>query len=117
MVEDGGVASARVIGAVRGHCADLFALGDLVKQLWQDRTVAVAAGGEFHGADVRRGRVHGQMYLAPLAASLNTVLAGLPFTIAQELDASAVNQQVQWAVGAPIRDLDGQCLLPTAQGG
>ena len=29
-VDDGGVASARVIGAVRLHCADLSAFGDLV---------------------------------------------------------------------------------------
>lgn len=31
-------------------------------------------------------------------------------------DAHAVNQQVQGAVGAPIRDLDGACLLPPTQG-
>jgi len=51
--------------------------GDLVQQLRQDRAVTVAAGGIFHRPDVRSGRVHGQMDLAPLAAgtkvSVNTV--------------------------------------------
>lgn len=43
-VDDGGVAAAGVIGAIGGHGADLFVLGDLVEQLWQDRAVAVATG-------------------------------------------------------------------------
>jgi hypothetical protein len=48
-----------------GHGADLFTPGDLVQQVWQDRTVAVAAGGKLHRPDVRSGRIHGQMDLAP----------------------------------------------------
>lgn len=44
------------------------------------------------------------------------MLAGLPFAIAQKLDASAVHEQVQRPVGAPIGDLDGQGLLTAAQG-
>ncbi len=71
------VVAARVVSAVRGHCADLLVLWDLVEQLWQDRTFAVAAWGEFYGADVRGSRVHGQMYLAPLSTPPNTMLAGL----------------------------------------
>lgn len=67
--------------------------------------------------DVRRGGVHGQMNLAPLAPTLNTVLAGLPFAVAEELDAGAVHQQVQRPFGAAIWDLDGQHFLPSAQGG
>ncbi len=59
------MATAGVTGAVGGHRADLLALGDLVQQVWQDRTVAVAAGRELHRADVGRGRIHGQMDLAP----------------------------------------------------
>ncbi len=64
-----------------------------------------------------QGRVHRQMHLAPLAAALDTVLSGLPFAIAEELDPGAVHQQVQGAISAPIRDLDGQRLLASAQGG
>ncbi len=93
-VDDGGAATACVIGTVGGHCADVFAFGDLVEQLWQDRTVAVAAGREFNRPDVRRGGVHRQMDPAPLASALNTVLSGLPFAVAEELDPGVVNQQV-----------------------
>jgi hypothetical protein len=58
----------------------------------------------------------GQMYLAPLAATLNTVLGSLPLVISEDLDPSAVHQQVQRTIGAPVRDLDGQCFLPATQG-
>ena len=116
-VDDGGMAAAGVIGAVGGYRADVFALGDLVQQVRQDRTVAVTAGGELHRPNVRRGGIHGQMHLAPLTPALNAVLAGLPFAITEELDAGAVHQQIQGAISAPIRDLDGQRFLPSAQGG
>lgn len=44
------------------------------------------------------------------------LLAGLPFAVAEELDAGAVDQKVQGARGATVRDLDGQGLLPSAEG-
>ena len=105
-VNDGGVAAAGVIGTVGSYRADVFALGDLVQQVRQDRTVAVAAGGKLHRPNVRRGGIHSQMHLAPLTPPLNAVLAGLPFAITEELDPGAVHQQVQGTIGAPIRDLD-----------
>lgn len=107
-VNDGGVATARVIGAIGGHGADLFTFVDLVEQLQHDRAVTIAVGGEFHGADVRRGRVHGQMDLAPLASTMNAMLSGLPFAIAEELDARAVHQNVQRPIGKPVGNL-GAC--------
>lgn len=113
--DDGGVATAGVVGAAGCHRADLLTLGDLVEQLRQDRAVAIAARGKLHGPDVRSRGVHGQVHLAPLASSLNTVFARLPFAIVEELDACAVHQQVQQPFGAPIRNLDRQCLL--TQGG
>jgi hypothetical protein len=70
------------MGAIGGHSADLFTLGDLVEQLGQHRAVAVAAGGKLHRPDVRSGGVHGQMDLAPLAPALNAMLARLPCAIA-----------------------------------
>lgn len=115
-VDDGGVASARVIGAVGSHRADLFVVRDLVQQLRKHRAVTVAAGGKLHRANVRRGRVHGQMHLAPLAAALNTMLARLPFAITKELDPGAVHQQVQRTIDASIGDLNGQGLLTPATG-
>lgn len=53
------------------------------------------------------------MHLAPFTTAPNTVLERLPLTIAEKLGANTVNQQVQGAVGAPIRELDGERLLPT----
>lgn len=41
-----------VTRAVGGHCAEFFTFGDLVEQLRQDQTVAVATGGEFHRPDI-----------------------------------------------------------------
>jgi len=57
------------------------------------------------------------MHLAPLAPALRPVFERLPFAIAEELDACAVDQQIQRAIRAAIRDLDGQGLLPAAQRG
>ena len=77
-VDDGGVAPAGVMGPVRSHCGDLFAFRDLVRQVRQHGAVSIAAGGEFHRPDVRRGRIHRQMHLAPLATALDAVLAYEP---------------------------------------
>ena len=63
------------MGAVRRHGADFCALGDLIEPFGQHGTVAVAAGSEPHRPDVRRGRLHGQMDLAPLVPALNAVPA------------------------------------------
>ena len=107
--DDGLVAAVRVIGAVGRHRADRLVCRDLSEQFRQHGAVAVTAGGEFHGADVRGARVHGQMHLAPLAAALHPMLARLPFVrrtcaaplaprsrlTALELDPDAVDQQVQ----------------------
>ena len=104
--------------------ADLLAFGDLVQQLWQNGAIAVAAGRELYRPDVGSGGVHRQMHLAAckqtvagqrLASALNAVFTRLPFAVAQELDAGAVHQQVQGAIGTPIGDLDGERLLSAAQ--
>jgi hypothetical protein len=99
-----------------GHGADLFTPGDLVQQVWQDRTVAVAAGGKLYRPDVRSGCIHCQMDLTPLAAALHAVLARLPFTVTEELYPGTVHQQVKRAISTPIRDLDSQSFLPPTQG-
>jgi hypothetical protein len=114
--DDGSVATAGVLGAISGHGADFFTFGGLVQQLWQNGAVTVAAGRELHRPDVGCGGAHRQMHLAPLASALRPMLARLPFAIAQELDASAVHEQVQRASGATVRDLDGERLLPATQG-
>jgi hypothetical protein len=115
--DDGIVAAACVLGAVGGDRAYQVVPLDLAEQIGPHGAVAVGAGGEFHLSDVGCGRVHGQMDLAPLASALHLVLASLPFAIAEEFDPGAVDQQVQRAIFAAIRDLDGQGLLPAAQRG
>ena len=45
------------------------------------------------------------------------MLARLPFTITEELDAGAFHEQVQRPVGAAVGNLDGQGLLSAAQRG
>ena len=49
-----------VTRAIGGNFAGFFIIGDLVEQLRQDRTVAVAAGGEFHRPDI--GMLMGPVY-------------------------------------------------------
>jgi hypothetical protein len=104
-----------VVGTIGRHGADVFAHGDLPQQVWQNWAVAVSAGCKLHRPDVGGGGIHRQMDLAPLAAALNTVLAGLPFTVIEELDPGAVHEQVKRPIDAPIWDLDGQRLLPSAK--
>ena len=113
--DDGAVAASCIVGAICGHGADGFVVWDLVQQAWQDGAVAFPAGGELNRADVGCGGVHGQMDLAPSASSLDTMLAGLPLAVAEELDAGAIHQQVQRPVGTAIRDLHLQGLLSAAQ--
>ena len=105
-VDDGGMAKARVASAVRSHGAGLLAFGNLVEQYRQHRAVTGAAGGELHRIDVRCGRVHGRMQLAPpltvckqtvagqrLAAALDAMIACLPFAVTEELVSRAANTQ------------------------
>lgn len=72
----------------------------LVEQVRKDRTIAVAAEGDFHGADVGCYRVHAQMHLAPLASALRPMLARLPFAVAEEPDPGAVDSRLS---GPPER--------------
>lgn len=51
-VVDRRMAAARVVSAIGRRCADLFAFVDLVEKFRQHRTVANAAGGEFHCPNV-----------------------------------------------------------------
>lgn len=56
------------------------------------------------GAEVERA--YQRFNIALFAPTLNTVVAGLPFAVAEELDPGAVHQQVQRPNGAAIRDLE-----------
>ena len=99
------MASSGVIGTVGGDTADLLLLGDLRQQVWQHRAVALPTGGEFYCPDITGLRVHANMDLAPLPAARSPMLACLPFTVAAELDAGAINEQGHRAVRTAVRDL------------
>ena len=49
--DDGAMASAGIVGTIRGHGADVLVLGDLAQQVRQDGAVAFPAGGELDGPD------------------------------------------------------------------
>jgi hypothetical protein len=91
-----------VVGTIGRHGADVFAHGDLLQQVWQNGAVTVSAGCKLHRPHVGGGGIHRHMDLAPLAAALNTELAGLPFTVTEELDPGAVHEQVERPIDAPI---------------
>ena len=89
------MASPCVKGTVSGYGADLLIGRDLLRQVGQNRAVALVTRGEFDGTDVAGGRIHRQMDLAILAAALCAMPAGKPFPIAEEFDPGAVHQQVE----------------------
>ncbi len=57
----------RIHWQLAGDGADFLVVRDLVQKVRQNRAVTLAAGCEFHGPDVARRDVHGQMDLAVLA--------------------------------------------------
>lgn len=80
---------------VGGDAGDLLIRRDLVEQLGQHGRVAHITGGELRCPDFQRLLVNSDVDLAPDAALRATVLAGVPFTFAFDLDPGAVDQQVQ----------------------
>ena len=100
---DGVMALAGVVGAVSGDAADLLIGRDLVEQLGQHGRVAHVAGGELGRPDLQRLLVDPDVDLAPDAAFRAAVLAGVPLAFALDLDAGAVDQQVQRALASRDR--------------
>ena len=74
------------------------------------------APGDFDGPDLLRLLFDPKVDLAPDAPFRATMFAGVPFAFALNLNASAVDQQVQRTLGAAIRDIDSQCLLAARHG-
>ncbi len=84
-VGDGVVALARVVGAVRGDCAEVHINGELVKELGQHGRVADAAPGDLNGSDLQRLFVDTDVDLAPQTAFIATMLAGVPLAFTSAL--------------------------------
>ncbi len=51
-LENGGLATACVVGTARSQCADRFCLGDSIQKVGQYRNVAVAGGYQLDSSDV-----------------------------------------------------------------
>ena len=89
------MALARVEGAICCYAGDLLIGQDLVEQLGQHGCVTDIAGGELGSADFQRLLINSDVDLAPDAPFRAAVLAGVPFAFTLDLDAGAVDQQVQ----------------------
>ncbi len=110
------MASLGVIGAVRADAGNRLIGRYLAQQLGQHGRIAHAVVGHFDGPDLQRARVNAQMHLAPLTPVLGSVFLALPLAFAQELDAGAVNQQVQRRGAGPVGQLHAQAFLTPAHG-
>lgn len=113
---NGVVAFSGVMGPVGRDAADSLIGWDLVKQLRQHGRITNVAGGDLDGPDLQRLLVDPNMYLAPDAAFGAAVFAGVPLAFALGLDASAVDQQVQWAFPSTVWDGHVRPPLAVTQG-
>ncbi len=114
--DDSRVATARVRGAIRGDGGDLFALGNMRRQLRQQRAyVSLGARGEVDGPDVPGLPGHGDRGLAPLPPAGGIMFAGLRFAIATDAHPRVVEQQVQGRPRALRRDLHCDPRLTSAR--
>ena len=116
-VSDGIVAFACVVGPICRDAADFLVRRDLAEQVGQNRCIANVAPGDLNRPDLQRFLINPEVDLAPDATFPATMLAGVPFSFALDLDAGAVDQQVQRPLGAAIRDIDGRrrLALPSAE--
>jgi len=110
------VALPGVVSAVRSDAGDFLIGWDMAEQLGQHRRIPNVAAGDLDGANFQCLLINPEVDLPPDAAFGPTVLARVPFPFALNLDPSAVDQQMQRPLRAPMGDIHGQCLLPTAEG-
>jgi len=109
------MALAGVECAISGDAGDLLIGWDVVEQFGQHGRVAHVAGGEFRRPDLQGLLINSDVDLAPDAALRAAMLAGVPFPFALDLDACAVDQQVQRPLRSAIGDVDLQGLLASRQ--
>jgi len=114
-VGDGIVAIARVVSAVGGHAADLLVGRDLAQKVGQHRRIANVVSGNLHRPDLQRLFVDPKMDLAPDAPFGSAMLTCVPLTFTLDLDAGAVDQEVQGTLRATIGDVHNEGLLAARQ--
>ncbi len=102
------MALSGVVGAVRcpataclettrggGDTGDVLIGGDLGQQFGQHGGIPNVAAGDLDHPDLQRVLVDPEMDLAPDAAFCTAVLARVPLAFPLDLDACAIDQQVQ----------------------
>jgi hypothetical protein len=105
-----------VEGAIGGDAADLLIGRDLVEKFGQHGRVTYVAGGELGSPDFQCFLVDPDVDLAPDPTFGPAVLSRVPLTFALDLDAGAVDQEMERPRRAAIGDVDLQGLLATAEG-
>jgi hypothetical protein len=103
-IRDGVVASAHVVCAVRGHAANVLIARDLVEHVRQHRCVPGIAPRDLDWSDFQCFLINADVSLTPYAPFWPAMLAWVPFAFTLNLDAGAVDQQVQRARRAAIRN-------------
>jgi hypothetical protein len=75
--------------------ADLLVRWDLTEKIWQHRLITDVVPGDLDSANLQCFLIDPEMDLAPDSPLGAAMLAGVPFAFVLDLDASAVDQQVQ----------------------
>ncbi len=110
---DGIMALAGVESAVGGDGGNFLLGWDLIEQFRQHGGIPHVTGGELGSSNFQCFLINSDEDLAPDPAFGAAMLAGVPLPFALDLDAGAVDQQVQRAVRAAVGDIDLQRLLAT----
>lgn len=109
------MALAGVEGTIGGDAADLLFGRDLVQQFWQHRRIAYVARSELRRSDFQGLLIDPDVDLAPDPAFCTAMLAGVPLAFALDLDAGAVDQQMQRTIRSTVGDVHLQGFLPPRQ--
>ena len=78
---------------------------DLIEQLSQHGRIPNVAAGDLDRPDLQRFVINTKVELTPHATFCATILSRIPFSFTLELDPCAVEQQVQWTLGPPMREV------------
>ena len=106
----------RVSKAPSAVAGDFLIERNLVKQLGQHRGVAHVACGEPGSPNLQRLLIDSDVDLAPDPTFGAAMLARVPLPLTLDLDANAVDQQVQRTVRSTMGNVHFQVLLATRQG-
>ena len=103
-----------IVGAVTAEAGERFIGAELGEQSFDLRCIALTVVGHFDRTDVQGLGINRQMSLAPGATVLGAVFLDLPLALAGELDAGAIDQQMQRACLTTNGNPDRHRGLPAA---